>query len=381
MDGEATRLEPVRLRPTRRMLVVPPLGLLLFAAGQNVGAGYLLVLAGALIASAPWGWWTARRASRTVDVRREVPARARVGAPVSVTLHLEAHATGAIVLRDELTGVVGVVEDPRRGGEVTAEVGLRRGAAAGGDVTAEVADPLGLFTGTVTGYVPSRVEVLPAVERAEVSSLVDVAGQRADRDRRLAGDGSQTDGTREYRQGDPVRAVHWRSSARRDELVVRRLVGEAAGRVRFTVERGAWQAPALDRACIALAAGAEGAAERGIEVDLVVGGLVLPWTRSDGRRVLAHLRPNLGDERGDGAPDREAPGLAVARDVADVGPAHVGVVFAPRGEHAVVRIEVDGSRRDLGLLPVVDDVDVLRRWVADHLGAGSPVSAGAEVPA
>ncbi len=60
--AQGTRLEPGRLRPTRRMLVVPTLGVILWGAGANAGAGFLIVLAGGLLASVPWAFWTAPNA-------------------------------------------------------------------------------------------------------------------------------------------------------------------------------------------------------------------------------------------------------------------------------------------------------------------------------
>ncbi len=376
LGPDAVLLEPVRLRPTRRMLLVPTLGLLLFAAGQNIGAGYLLVLAGTLIAAAPWAWWSTRRAARTIRVRRELPSSATSGEAVAVVLHVHAESAGALVLRDELLGTVGVVDDPRDGDRLRAVVELARGAAADGEVTVEVSDALGLVRATATGRVPGRIEVAPPTLRADVRGVAATAGRRAEQQQRLAGDGAQTDGTREYRHGDPVRAVHWRSSARRDELVVRRLVGEATGRLRVELARGAWDRASLDVACLAAVATADGAAELGVDVEVAVGDHVLPWSPVHGRRLLAHLRPNLGHATGDGSPDREAPGLASARPLGEARDPHVAVRLAPHGDVVGVALVVEGTSRPLGRLSSTAGTSEVRAWVAEHLGGLGASTAG-----
>lgn len=363
------------------MLVVPPLGVVLFGAGQNVGAGYLLVLAGALLAAAPWSWWVARRAARTVEVRRVLPASAQAGDPVEVVLHVRAASRGAVVVRDLLTGTVGVVEAPGAGDELRARVPLRRGAATTGEVTAEVSDPLGLVRVTATGDVPGRIEVVPEAVRADVRFLVGLGGRSERQEQRARGVGARTDGTREYRRGDPVRSVHWRSSARRDELVVRRLVGEAAGLLRVVVDRGAWTVDALDVACVALGCVADGALEAGLEVELEVGGSVLPWGAVAGRRVLAHLRPNLGCPDGDGSPDLEAPGLAAAREATSSRGASATVRFRPHGAVAGVVVEVGTSTQAMVALPSSTEREVVRRWVEDALGRPSGRTGAVEASA
>jgi len=66
---------------------------------------------------------------------------------------------------------------------------------------AEVAVVLPLFTSLVDARTPREVEATVAAPRA--------------------GSGNELFGVREYRAGDSLRRIHWRSSARRGELVVR----------------------------------------------------------------------------------------------------------------------------------------------------------------
>lgn len=312
-QAPGTRLEPGRLRPTRRMLVVPTLGLILWAAGANSGAGFLVILAGGLVASVPWAWMQARAASRSVRVARTLPARASAGEPVPAHLEVWASGVGAMVIHDGLLSAVGVVENPESGALLRTTAGLARGVAVTGHVTAEVADPFGLFRSVASGDVPAAIEVLAplhvvATGRPGGSSRASDASRPRHR-----GTGSETDGTREYRVGDSPRAVHWRSSARRQELVVRQFVGDAAGQLRVTVQPGAWTVAALDHACMLAGSLAESVERAGGDVELCLGGLASPWSRN-GRRALASLAPHLGRPEGRGVPDLVVPGAAPVRE-------------------------------------------------------------------
>jgi uncharacterized protein (DUF58 family) len=86
-------------------------------------------------------------------------------------------------------------------------------------VTIERGDPLGFFTHRSKGIDSELTLVLPRfkalAERLNVRELeASVAAPRA-------GSGTEMFGVREYRPGDPLRRIHWRSSARHGELIVR----------------------------------------------------------------------------------------------------------------------------------------------------------------
>jgi uncharacterized protein (DUF58 family) len=96
---------------------------------------------------------------------------------------------------------------------------LRRGPVGVRRVTIERGDPLGFFTHRSKGIDSELTLVLPRfkalAERLNVRELeASVAAPRA-------GSGTEMFGVREYRPGDPLRRIHWRSSARHGELIVR----------------------------------------------------------------------------------------------------------------------------------------------------------------
>jgi uncharacterized protein (DUF58 family) len=178
----------------------------------------------------------AARTRRTVRVRRMLdPARATVGSEVAVGLHLTGTALlGAVRIVDTVPDAAGPqpAAPPRftvhrlsgRSGALLVYP-LRpvlRGVHSVGPLTASATDPLGLaeFEREITG--PDRLLVLPRV--VALHGLPPAVGSGdGTPGAALAhqGQGSSDVLTRPYRQGDELRRVHWRSTARYDELMVR----------------------------------------------------------------------------------------------------------------------------------------------------------------
>jgi uncharacterized protein (DUF58 family) len=97
--------------------------------------------------------------------------------------------------------------------------GLRRGPLGATGWTIGTSDPLGFFRGRRVSPDSELALVLPR--------FVSLAGRRQARELEAssaaprAGSGNELLGIREYRAGDSLRRIHWRSSARHGELVVR----------------------------------------------------------------------------------------------------------------------------------------------------------------
>jgi len=165
--------------------------------------------------------------------RRLLPDRVSVGVPGEVQLDLWRTGrlpAGEILLEDGLPYALGsrprfVVERlPHR-----PPVALRypvnpvlRGIQQVGPLRATVTDPFGLceFERELIGH--SRLTVVPRV--VSLWGLPSGAGVGAGDDgsiRLHAGQGETDVIVRQYRQGDDLRKVHWRSTARRDEIMVR----------------------------------------------------------------------------------------------------------------------------------------------------------------
>ena len=95
----------------------------------------------------------------------------------------------------------------------------RRGPVAMADWWLETGDPLGLFKLRRRGKDGEVALVLPrfAALRAQPLGRELEASVTAPR----AGSGTEVFGVRQYQRGDPLRRIHWRSTARIGELIVR----------------------------------------------------------------------------------------------------------------------------------------------------------------
>jgi uncharacterized protein (DUF58 family) len=96
---------------------------------------------------------------------------------------------------------------------------LRRGAVTADDWTLDTGDPLGLFRRRTLGEDAELALVLPRF--ASLHAQPPVRELEAVVTAPRAGSGTEIFGVREYRPGDPLRRIHWRSTARRGELIVR----------------------------------------------------------------------------------------------------------------------------------------------------------------
>jgi uncharacterized protein (DUF58 family) len=195
-----------------------------------------LVRVGALVFLLPL--LSALAAGRTryrLSCQRQVnPPRVAAGQTVRVTLRIENVSrlpTGLLLAEDTVPYTLGsrprfVLEQIERGG--TRELGypLRsdvRGKFTVGPLKLRVADAFGLmelgrsFSGTSTLVVSPKIVPLPG-SAIPGSWLGDGEGRA--KVAAMAGDDDA--GTRPYRDGDDMRRVHWRSTARYGQLMVRR---------------------------------------------------------------------------------------------------------------------------------------------------------------
>lgn len=200
-----------------------------------VAFGELLLLGTAafLLLAVVFGTVYVRRIAPQVAIRRElVPDQVHDGDRALVTVTLVAHrqlsqthvtdtveGLGAaefvadrVAPRDPLVGRYEIVCRPR-------------GVYRVGPTDVRVRDPFGMAESGGTAGRTDRLVVYPAVERLEGLPVVrgqdpNVATSRA----RFSQTGGEDFFTmREYQQGDDLRRVHWPTSAKRDELMIRQL--------------------------------------------------------------------------------------------------------------------------------------------------------------
>ncbi|MBI3910051.1 MAG: DUF58 domain-containing protein [Armatimonadetes bacterium] len=271
-------------------------------------------MCGILLSLPVSGYLYAITQPRRLSVDRRVPATGSVAEHLSVELTVhnghpwpKLHLTVA----DELpVGLVAVgraelpIHLPPRGSDrvgyvVRPEV---RGLHRLGATRIESADPLGMSKRTTILPVRSEVLVYPRViplpphllpvGLTSSVSPMDSTGQR--------GEGNLFFGIREYRPGDPLRRIHWRSSARIGHLAVREMEQERTSEVILALETirgselGAPPHTSLEYGVTLAASLATVAARRGDSIRLVAPGWSV-WRPSSepGQRALAGIMETL----------------------------------------------------------------------------------------
>jgi hypothetical protein len=179
--------------------------------------------------------WLAHRARYLLSCGREIqPVRVEVGQTAQVTLTLENPGrvpTGLMLLEDQVPYILGsrprfVVDQlrPRWSRSMTYPVRSEvRGRYPIGPLSVRLSDPFGFVELTRSFSSRASLVVTPAViPLPPVVLSGDWSGTGDNRPRAFAAAGTEDVTVREYRLGDDLRRIHWRSTARADELMVRR---------------------------------------------------------------------------------------------------------------------------------------------------------------
>jgi len=179
-------------------------------------------------------WVVARTRYRLSSQRRLGAGRVAAGQEAQITLRLENISrlpTGLLLVEDRVPYVLGsrprfVLDrvEPRGRREVTYSVRSDvRGRYPLGPLTIRLTDPFGMCELHRSFSAKDTLVVTPAVTQLPVVQLSgEWAGSGESRARAIATAGEDDAATREYRQGDDLRRVHWRSTARLGQLMVRR---------------------------------------------------------------------------------------------------------------------------------------------------------------
>ncbi|MDT4912813.1 MAG: hypothetical protein QOC66_1941 [Pseudonocardiales bacterium] len=194
-----------------------------------------LVRAGILAAAVPCAAALVVHRSRVRIANRRSIEPTRVSAGEAVNIHLvitnkSLLRTGTLMVEDQLperlVGHARFVLDPLGSHEsrtVSYRIpGLGRGRYRVGPLRIRLTDPFRMidlsrsFTATSDFIVGPVVDALPAVEPPRSDELGDNAGSHS-----IGTYGADDQSTREYRTGDDLRKIHWRSSARTGALMVR----------------------------------------------------------------------------------------------------------------------------------------------------------------
>ncbi|MEP7090761.1 MAG: DUF58 domain-containing protein [Nocardioidaceae bacterium] len=307
-----------------------------------------LVRVGALLLLLPLAtaFFLGRSRYRLGLVRSMSPTQVAAGQPSRVQLDLSNDGrmpTGLLLLEDQIPYVLGTrprfVVD-RMGPQwkrsvsyvVRSEV---RGRFEVGPMKVRLSDPFGLvelertFLSTSTLVVTPQVVALPPVPLSGAWT-----GSGDNRPRAFASGSAEDVTVREYRRGDDLRRVHWRSSAHAGELMVRREEQPWQSRATLFVDnrsvahRGSGAGSSLERAVSVAASVAVHLVQRGFSVRLVT-------ARGEDRNGLWHEHGALAAET---APLLES--LAVLSATDDP---HIDSRWLPEAGHSGLLVAVLGA--------------------------------------
>jgi uncharacterized protein (DUF58 family) len=229
--------------------------------------------------------WTAG----TPAVRRDVPPDDHADATHPVRLRFETDTPFAARVTESADEGLGVepesVETTVGDRPVEFEVTYReRGVHRLGPVSVTARDVLGLAVADRTCDSQSSVVVYPRAHALTPAALEDLrglasAGRSNDRD--------EFDRLREYDRGDALRDVHWKTSAKREDLVVKEFSADnRSQRVEVAAGAGEDQADAMAEAAASIVLALLG---EGVPVDLTTPSGSLEAVPGAGRAVLESL--------------------------------------------------------------------------------------------
>ena len=253
--------------PTRSGWLVAGGSLLVLVAGRLFGIFELHLLAAAGFALLVAGVVHVRLTKLRIDVTRELhPPRVHAGAPSRVELRVTnraAKGTPLLTMRDpvgEGRSARVLLAPMRTGQTVRAAYQLpteRRGVLEVGPLDVEVADPFGVATMRTRAAGVTRLTVWPAID--DITPPPHTQGDEphggVDHPDALRPTGEDFYALRPYVLGDDLRRVHWASTARRDELMVRQdeMPWQGRATVLLDTRRGAYGGLAFEHAVSAAA--------------------------------------------------------------------------------------------------------------------------------
>jgi uncharacterized protein (DUF58 family) len=310
-----------------------------------------LVRVGALLILLPLvtALFLSRSRYRMGLVRSITPAHVVAGQPARVQLDLTNDGrmpTGLLLLEDQIPYVLGnrprfVVD--RMGPRWKRSVGYLvrsdvRGKYTVGPMKVRLSDPFGLveldrtFQSTSSLVVTPKVIALPPIPMSGAWT-----GSGDNRPRAFASGSAEDVTVREYRRGDDLRRVHWRSSAHAGELMVRREEQPWQSRATLFLDnrtfshRGTGPASSLEHAVSITASVALHLVQRGFSVRLVTA-----MGEEEGGSWHEH-----GAMRAETTPLLES--LAVVTEVSHT---HLDVRWLQEGGHSGLLVAVLGAMHD-----------------------------------
>jgi uncharacterized protein (DUF58 family) len=310
-------------------------GVALLIAGALVGIKEFYPVGAAALALVAGSWVWLLRNRCDIEVARWVqPQRVPAGGAARVDLYARnasERRSPVLMVRDPLDGgrrVAEVALAPlRRGDEVRTAYrlpALERGIYSVGPALLVAADPFGLTRRVKVAGGAARLVVHPPIEHLSATTLAPGRDSEARAGAvMVSAGGDEFFAVREYRTGDDLRHVHWASTARRDNLMIRQVQVVLEGRLVILVDlrEAIHDTATLESVLAAAATLAEAAMRGGHHVRLVTtaGADTGFGAGSDHRGllldVLAAARVHAGGDW-PGPPAGGAPSVVITTDAA-----------------------------------------------------------------
>lgn len=206
-------------------------------AAMNTGNNLLFLILGGMLGSIVLSSWLSEQSIRDIEVRRVVPRAVTVGEPARIRYEVHNHKRWlpslAVEFREE--GLPSAAFLPRLDGGSTGVARgehrfVRRGVYPLDVVTISTSFPFGLFRKERDVTLPGDLVVWPRSDRdvPVVAAEGEQGSPRMAGRRGSAGTRGEYRGLRTYRPGDDPRDIHWRSTARLGEPVIREFEEDAS---------------------------------------------------------------------------------------------------------------------------------------------------------
>ncbi len=278
------------LRPPRRLRFTRTGGLFTFGvialgfATLNTGNNLLYLLLGALLGLIVVSGWLSEQALRRLRIVRRAP-RGIAGEPIALTYEVtngkRRLPSLALEFRERGAAIHAFLPLVAAGKTATARADFilpRRGVYRLHRFTIATSYPFGLFIKEREIAFPGTVVVWPRTDRAVREAMrAGLRARRAGTVQTLTSPGGRGEyrSLRPYQSGDDPRDVHWRTSARYAEPVVREYERDAAETLWIALELRTGDAEAGEVAIEAAAALADRTIARGERVALVTNDVVV----------------------------------------------------------------------------------------------------------
>lgn len=251
-------LEDHWVAPAYSGSVLAGISLCFFGAAVNTMAGWLYVLSGVSFALILIAAVLPARSLLGLKVRRYSIQPVSAGEQLTIELEIENHTTRPktllqvqdllpFVLGQPVQALIEIIPPHKSYRWIYCQLAQRRGVYRWHTVQLRTATPLGLFWCRRSHETPTTAIVYPVVLPLTNCPLLDEIGQE-ERDYAYSHRYSQrataglTRSLRPYRVGDPLRLVHWRTSARYGELRVRELeVMKSGQEIVICLDSSGWQ--------------------------------------------------------------------------------------------------------------------------------------------